>query len=125
MATETRRHRAEREKKPSRQSRLLSPSVALCLRGIESIIALGLMAVMAGCALAFGAVEPWSLATFGMSIIALLVLWVIKGMADRRLEIIAPSTALPLAALILLGVLQGVTVTDSAGKRFSMSLDAE
>jgi O-antigen ligase len=125
MATETRRHRAEREKRPSRQSRFLSSSVALCLRGIEPIIALGLMAVMAGAALAFGAVEPWSLATLGLSIIALLALWIIKGLVDRRLEISAPSTALPLVALILLGVLQGVTITDSAGKRFSISLDAE
>jgi hypothetical protein len=99
--------------------------VALCLCGIEAIIALGLMVVMAGATLAFGGVEPWSLATFGLSIIALLGLWVIKGLADRRLEIIAPTTALPLAALILLGVLQGITITDSAGKRFSVSLDAE
>ena len=50
-----------------------------CLRGVESIIALGLMVVMAG-PLAFGAVEPWSLATLGLSVIALLVLWVIKGL---------------------------------------------
>jgi O-antigen ligase len=80
---------------------------------------------MAGATLAFGAVEPWSMATLGLSIIALLVLWVIKGLVDRRLEIIAPSTALPLVALISLGVLQGVTITGSAGKRFSISLDAE
>jgi len=99
--------------------------VALWLRGIETIIALGLMVVMAGATLAFGAVEPWSLATFGLSIIALLVLWVIKGLVDRRLEISAPSTVLPLVALISLGVLQGMRITDSAGKRFSISLDAE
>src|SRR5262245_11271135 len=125
MAAETRRRREEREKRPSRQSRFLSSSVALCLRGIEPIIALGLMAVMAGAALAFGAVEPWSLATLGLLIIALLVLCGIKGLVDRRMEISAPSTALPLVALILLGVLQGITITDSAGKRFSISLDAE
>jgi O-antigen ligase len=99
--------------------------VALWLRGIETIIALGLMVVMAGATLAFGAVEPWSMATLGLSIIALLVLWVIKGLVDRRLEIIAPSTALPLVALISLGVLQGITITGSAGKRSSISLDAE
>src|SRR5215510_10706159 len=100
----------------------LCPSVSPSLR---SIIALGLMVVMAGATLAFGAVEPWSMATLGLSIIALLVLWVIKGVVDRRLEISAPSTALPLVALISLGVLQGIRITDSAGKRFSVSLDAE
>jgi O-antigen ligase len=125
MATETRRHREGRKKRRSRQSLSLSSSVALCLRGVETIIALGLMAVMAGCALAFGAVEPWSLATLGLSIIALLILWFIKGMVDLRLEISAPSTTLPMVALILVGVLQGATITDSVGKRFSISLDAE
>jgi len=125
MATETRRHRAVREKRPSRRSRFLSSSVALCLRGIDSIIALGLMVVMAGATLAFGAVEPGAMAALGLSIIALLVLWGIKGVVDRRLEIIAPSTALPLVALISLGVLQGVTITGSGGKRSSISLDAE
>jgi O-antigen ligase len=100
----------------------LGPSLSPALR---SIIAFGLMVVMAGATLAFGAVEPWSLATLGLSVIALLVLWVIKGLVDRRLEISAPSTGLPLAALILLGVLQGITTSDSAGKRFSISLDAE
>ena len=91
----------------------------------DRIIVIGLMVVMAGATLAFGAVEPWSLGTFGLLIIALLVLWVIKGLVDRRLEISAPPTALPLVALILLGVLQSITITDSAGKSFSISLDAE
>src|SRR5262245_61507523 len=83
------------------------------------------MVVMAGATLAFGAVEPWSLAAFGLLVITLLVLWIVKGVTDRRLEISAPSTALPLVALILFGVLQGITITDSSGKRFSISLDAE
>jgi O-antigen ligase len=83
------------------------------------------MVVMACATLAFGAVEPWSIATFGLSIIALLALWIIKGLMDRRLSIIAPPTALPLAALILLGALQCITITDSSGKNLSISLDAE
>jgi O-antigen ligase len=125
MAPEPRRHRVKSGKRFSRRFRSLISSVALWLRGVETIIALGLMVVMAGATLAFGAVEPWSLATFGLSIIALLVLWAIKGLVDRRLEISAPSTVLPLVALISLGVLQGMRITDSAGKRFSISLDAE
>src|SRR5262245_40899565 len=125
MATETRRHRVKKGKRFSRRFLFLFSSVALWLRGLETIIALGLMVVMAGATLAFGAVEPGAMATLGLSIIALLVLWVIKGVVDRRLEIIAPSTALPLVALISLGVLQGVTIIGSAGKRSSISLDAE
>jgi hypothetical protein len=83
------------------------------------------MVLMAGATLAFGVVEAWSIATFGLSITALLVLWVIKGLIDRRLEISAPATALPLVALILLGVLQGITIAESSGARRSISLDAE
>jgi O-antigen ligase len=118
------RKRRRETKKPRR--RFFSPSLFLSVpRSLSPIIALGLMVVMAISTLAFGAVEPWSLATLGLSIIALLVLWGIKGLVDRRLKISAPSTALPLVALILLGVLQGITTTDSTGKRFSISLDAE
>ncbi|HKQ72406.1 MAG TPA: O-antigen ligase family protein [Blastocatellia bacterium] len=92
---------------------------------IDRIIVIGLMAVIVGSALAFGAVEPWSLATFGLLIMAFLVLWGIKGMISGALKICLPSTALPLVALLLLAVLQGVTVKDSAGGRSSISLDAE
>src|SRR5262245_504532 len=83
------------------------------------------MAVMLFTVLAFGTVEPWSLATFGLLTIALLVLWGIKGLVNRRLKVNVPSTALPLVALLLLSILQGITITDSAGKSFSISLDAE
>jgi O-antigen ligase len=92
---------------------------------IDAIISVGLMVVMMFTALAFGTVEPWSLATFGMLSLALLVLWVIKGVVEGRLEISAPQTVAPLVALVGLGILQSVTVTDPAGKKFSISLDAE
>ncbi|HZF41165.1 MAG TPA: O-antigen ligase family protein [Blastocatellia bacterium] len=118
--------RKRRREKKRRRGFFVSPSLFLSVPlSLSSIIALGLMAVMAGCALAFGAVEPWSLAALGLAIIALMILWCAKGVVDRRLEISAPSTALPLFALALLGALQGITIMDSAGKRSSVSLDAE
>src|SRR5262245_58349965 len=134
--TEGRRDRETERKRDRRKNRrrgfFISPSLILSVPhslrpylSLSSIIALGLIVIMAGAALAFGAVEPWPLGTLGLSIIALLVLWGIKSLVDRRLEIIAPSTALPLVALTLLGVLQGITITDSAGMRFSISLDTE
>src|SRR5262245_40875056 len=82
---------------------------------IDRIIVIGLMAVMVGATLVFGTVELWSLVALGLLIVALLVLWGIKGVIDRRLEIVAPSTALPLLALLSLAVLQSA----------SYSLDAE
>jgi O-antigen ligase len=126
--TERKRGRRKNRRRGFFVSPSLFLSIPLSLRpylSLSSIIALGLMVIMAVATLAFGAVEPWSLGTLGLSIIALLVLWGIKSLVDRRLEIIAPSTALPLVALTLLGVLQSITITDSAGKRSSISLDAE
>ena len=127
MTTETRRHGGKRKRGLSRKGLSFLYSLVLWLRGMnfQAIIAIGLMVVMAGATLAFGAVESWSIATFGLSIIALLVLWVMKGLADRRLAISAPMTALPLAALILFGVLQGITITGPSGVSRSISLDAE
>jgi O-antigen ligase len=92
---------------------------------IDTVIVIGLLFAIAGSALAFGAVEPWSIATLGLLITSLLVLWVVRGALNRRLQIYLPSTAMPIVALILLGVLQGVTVTEPGGKRFSVSLDSE
>jgi O-antigen ligase len=92
---------------------------------IDLTIIVGLMALMAFTALAFGAVEPWSLATFGLLSIALLSLWAVKGVGERRLRLYIPATTYPLLALIALGLAQGISVTDSTGKRFSISLDPE
>src|SRR5215468_2054189 len=92
---------------------------------IDLIIVIGLMSVIVGSTLAFGTVEPWSMATFGLLIVTLLLLWGIKGAVSGALKISVPSTALPLFALLLLAVLQSVSFKDSAGKRFSISLDAE
>src|SRR5262245_50760840 len=82
---------------------------------IDRIIVIGLMAVMVGATLVFGTVELWSLVALGLLIVALLVLWGIKGVIDWRLKIVAPSTALPLLALLSLAVLQSA----------SYSIDAE
>jgi hypothetical protein len=127
MATETLKHRGKRKKRSSRSLLSSFDSMYLWLYdlNLQSVIAVGLMVVMAGAALAFGAVESWSIAIFGLSIMALLGLWIVKGLIDRRLEISVPAPALPLAALILFGVAQLITITESSGKRVSISLDPE
>src|SRR5262245_712818 len=81
---------------------------------ISKVIVIGLMAVMVGATLAFGSVEPWSLATLGLLIAALLLLWGINGVINRRLKIVLPSTALPILALLSLAVLQSATYSIDA-----------
>lgn len=92
---------------------------------LDLIITIGVMLTLAFSALAHGAVEPWSLAIFSLIVIALTALWVIKGVVDGRLTVNAPPTAAPLAALLLVGLLQSIVVTDQSGKKFAISLDVE
>src|SRR2546426_12403923 len=83
------------------------------------------MAVLIFTTLAHGAVEPWSVALFELILIGLLLLWGIRAVLDRHLEIIIPPAALPAAALLLLGAVQSVAFTDGAGQRASLSMDVE
>ena len=92
---------------------------------LDKSIAAGLLSVMIFTTLAHGAVEPWSLALFELMVVGLLLLWGIKATLDRRLEITIPATALPIAALLLLGMTQSVAFTDAAGQRASLSMDVE
>src|SRR5262245_51066189 len=86
---------------------------------LDLIMSIGVILTITFSALAYGTVEPWSLAVFSLIVAALAALWVIKGVIDRRLIISAPSTAAPLAALLLVGLLQSIAVSDQSGKKFA------
>src|SRR6266487_915352 len=92
---------------------------------LDKSIAAGLLAVMIFTTLAHGSVEPWSIALFELMLVGLLLLWGIKSTLDRRLEITIPATALPMAALLLLGMIQSLAFTDATGQRVGLSLDVE
>src|SRR5437899_506101 len=92
---------------------------------LDKSIAGGLLAAIVFTTLAFGAVEPWSLALFELMLVGLLLLWGIKATLDRHLEITIPAAALPIAALLLLGMTQSVAFTDGAGRRAGLSMDVE
>src|SRR5437867_3936337 len=92
---------------------------------LDKSIAGGLLAAIVFTTLAFGAVEPWSLALFELMLVGLLLLWGIKVTLDRHLEITIPAAALPIAALLLLAIIQSVAFTDAAGRRAGLSMDVE
>lgn len=73
---------------------------------IDRIIVIGLMGLIVGATLAFGAVEPWSLAMLETLVITLLVIWGIRSALLGELKIIIPSTALPILALLILALAQ-------------------
>ena len=92
---------------------------------LDKSIALGLMAALLFTALASGAVEPWSVAIFEFILIALLLLWGIKATLEQRLDMIIPPVAFPMAALLILGLVQGAAFTRGSGERASLSMDVE
>jgi len=83
------------------------------------------MVVLFFTALAHGAVEPWSIAIFELMLIAILLLWGIKITVDRRLDVNIPPAALPILALLLLGIVQSIAFTGGDGQRWSLSMDVE
>lgn len=89
------------------------------------LITAGLMFAMLFTALAFGAVEAWSISVLGVLMAALFLLWAGKCLVERQLTLVVPATAWPLAALIVLGILQSISRTDESGKRFAVSMDIE
>jgi O-antigen ligase len=89
------------------------------------LITAGLLLTMLFTALAFGAVEAWSVAIFSVLMAALFLLWAGKCLVERQLTLFVPATAWPLAALIVLGILQSISRMDESGKRFAVSMDIE
>ena len=88
-------------------------------------IAVGFLLAVVFTALAHGAVEPWSVFVFEAIVLALVVVWAIKIIADKRLAISIPKAALPAAALALVGLVQSVAFEDGAGRWMSISKNVE
>src|SRR5262245_15714198 len=92
---------------------------------LDQIIALGLILLLIFTALAFGTVEPWSVALFELASSILLVLWLLKAAVEGRLALLLPTAAWPLVALLGLGLAQSIVIHDSDGQARSLSLDVE
>ena len=91
----------------------------------EKAIVVVLLVAVVVTALACGAVEPWSVALFELMVILLVVLWAGQALSGGRLVVSVPAAAVPIGLLVLLGVVQSLAFTGSAGKRSSLSLDVE
>src|ERR1044071_4571536 len=92
-------------------------------RHLNKTIAGGLLLAVAFTALAHGAVEPWSVFIFEIIVLALILLWAIKAIADRHLKLKIPEIALPLVALVALGLAQSLSFTSKSGRWSSLSMD--
>src|SRR5215510_9844686 len=92
---------------------------------LNRVITFGLFAIMAFSVLAFGTVDPWSIAVFNISIVGLFFCWALRCVVRKKLNISLPTFSLPIALLFAYGILQSVTIHDETGKRWSISMDVE
>jgi len=92
---------------------------------LDSSITVGLIVAIVFTALAHGAVEAWSIAIFELIVLVLMMMWAVKAIADGRLKATIPTTALPVAALVAVGLAQSAAFSDSNGRRLSLSMDVE
>ena len=92
---------------------------------LDKSIALGLMVALFFTTLAHGAVEPWSAGLFELMLTLMLLLWGIKATLNRSLEVTIPTAALPIAALLVLAIVQSISFTAGNGQRVSLSMDVE
>jgi O-antigen ligase len=88
---------------------------------LSKTIGVGFLVAIVFAALAHGAVEPWSVFVFEGIVVILLLLWSVKVISDRRLKLNIPNTAWPIAALVVVGLLQSIAFTDSTGRWLSLS----
>lgn len=90
---------------------------------LNKSVAVGLMTVVTFTSLAHGAVEPWSLFVFECMTLALVALWAIKAIKEKRLRLALPDLMWPVAALTLVGVVQSLALADRTGRLMSLSKD--
>jgi O-antigen ligase len=94
-------------------------------RFLDGAIVAGLFLTLIFTALAHGAVEAWSVAVFELAVISLIVLCGVKAIIDGRIRASVPQAALPIIALVVLGIIQGAAFTGGSGRAVSLSVDAE
>ena len=92
---------------------------------LDKTIAVGLLVLVTFTALAFGTVEPWSIALFELGATLLLLLWAVKAVIDKRLTVNVPATAFPLIFFVALALVECVSYTASDGRRVSLSKDVD
>jgi O-antigen ligase len=90
---------------------------------LNKTISGGILVAVIFTGLAFGGVEPWAIFVFEAIVIALLLLWGIKALRDKRLKLTIPDVALPMAALVLVGLIQSVAFTGADGRWMSLSMN--
>ncbi|HSE37531.1 MAG TPA: O-antigen ligase family protein [Blastocatellia bacterium] len=91
----------------------------------DKAIVAGLLAAVVFTTVALGTVEAWSVAIFQLIVVILSLVWALKAILEKRLELRIPAEALPLGGLVLLGLTQSLALTGNSGQTRSLSMDVE
>lgn len=92
---------------------------------MSRIIATGLVIAIVFTALSYGTVEPWSIAGFCLLITALLVLWAIQAIYEKRFSLQLYPLLLPPALFVFYSAVQSIAFVQSDGTTSSLSRDVE
>ena len=94
---------------------------------LDRIVFYGLMALIVLTAIPYGSVHPWSRAIFQCSVFVLTLLWIVHGLLSGSWKVGNLRLVLPLAALVLLALVQSLTwwQVDSAGIKVDYALSAD
>src|SRR5262245_26615836 len=92
---------------------------------LDRSIATGLLVALVFATLAYGAVEPWSIALFELIVTVLAVMWIFKMVVSRSASFAVPDVALPVAGLLLVALIQSIALRGGTGRLASLSLDVE
>src|SRR5262245_44563923 len=92
---------------------------------LDRLIATGLIFALVFATLAYGAVEPWSIAIVELIVTATTLLWALKMAGDHEIDIKLPATTYPIAALLAVALIQCVSFRASDGQVTSLSDDVE
>lgn len=91
----------------------------------DKTITIGLLILVVFSALAHGTVEPWSVLLFEIIVSVLMLIWAVKCVVDRKLNLRIPAVFWPLLTLTVLGILQSISFETADGARRSLSMDVE
>jgi O-antigen ligase len=103
---------------------LLDLSTSLSAR-LERLIRNSLLMLVILTVLAFGTVEYWSIALFGLFVIILFLLWGGLEACRAQSRLTFPVILAPLLFGILYGLMQASKRVDSVGRHWALSMDPE
>ena len=92
---------------------------------VDRLVCRALLALMALTALAFGTVEYWAIAIFGLAVLLLFLIWGLRVAMAHSIQHSFPILLLPPVIVAGYGLLQVMPRVDEAGRHWTVSMDPE